>query len=72
VFTILVILIPDVFSIEKALLENMGMCPIDYREYQTAKEIDDEDLKSIGLARDSFHGEWNYIISPMVGISISL
>lgn len=45
---------------------------IDYREYHTGKEVDDEDLESIGLTRDGFHGEWNYTISPMVRISVSL
>ena len=45
---------------------------LDYREYATGKEVDDEDFKSIGITRAEFHGEWNYTISPMERITICL
>ena len=45
---------------------------IDYRKYEQGREIDDEDFKSIGITPNKFHGEWNYTISPVVRIGISL
>jgi len=38
---------------------------IDYRDYKKGIEIDDKDFDRIAITRDKFHGEWNYIISPM-------
>ena len=43
---------------------------IDYREYEAGKEIDDEDFDAIAIARDQFHGEWNYTISPVITVGI--
>ena len=45
---------------------------IDYRKYQTGKEVADEDFDEIGITRDKFHGEWNYIISPLINVNILL
>ena len=45
---------------------------LDYRNYEKGREVDEEDFKSIGIARAKFHGEWNYTISPMEKIVISL
>lgn len=45
---------------------------LDYREYEKGKEVDEEDFRSIGIVRAKFHGEWNYTISPMRRIGISL
>ena len=43
---------------------------IDYRDYKVGKEIDDEDFSAIAITRDTFHGEWNYMISPVIGVGI--
>lgn len=45
---------------------------IDYRKYETGKEVADEDFNEIGIIRDKFHGEWNYIISPLIKVNILL
>jgi transposase len=39
---------------------------IDYREYSKGKKVTDEDLEKIAILRNAFHGEWNYIISPVI------
>jgi transposase len=38
---------------------------IDGNLYQTGIKIDDEAFAKINIARHCFHGEWNYIISPI-------
>ncbi len=43
---------------------------IDYREYQTGKEVDKEDFNAIALTPHKFHGEWNYAIAPTVSIGV--
>ena len=43
---------------------------IDYREYKTGKEVNKSDFESIGITPDKFHGEWNYIISPIITFRI--
>jgi hypothetical protein len=45
---------------------------IDYREYENGQEVSEEDFQSIGIVRDKFHGEWNYTISPIERVEISL
>ena len=45
---------------------------IDYRQYEKGKEVSDRDFESIGIVVDTFHGEWNYRIEPMVRIGITL
>ncbi len=45
---------------------------IDYRNYEKSRTVDDEDFGSIGLTPDKFHGEWNYTISPVMRIKITL
>ena len=37
---------------------------LDRRAYRTGRKVSDDELSSINLERDSFHGEWNYIIRP--------
>ncbi len=37
---------------------------LDENNYQKAIKISDEKLASINLEKESFHGEWNYKISP--------
>jgi hypothetical protein len=43
---------------------------IDYREYCKGMEVDDLDFNGIGITRNEFHGEWNYIISPVVTFGV--
>jgi len=37
---------------------------LDSEKYQTGIVINDSEMKKIKLTRNSFHGEWNYKISP--------
>ena len=39
-------------------------CTLDTKQYQTGIKIDDKELGSINIQRNSFHGEWNYTIIP--------
>jgi len=37
---------------------------LDSNLYEKGQKISDEELESIKIKRDNFHGEWNYVISP--------
>jgi hypothetical protein len=37
---------------------------LDVNNYQTGIEVSDEQLARVNITRASFHGEWNYTISP--------
>ena len=39
-------------------------CGIDMSDYPTGTKISDEELSNVNIARNEFHGEWNYIIYP--------
>jgi transposase len=39
-------------------------CELDTNSYPKGIKVSDEELARINLQRDSFHGEWNYTISP--------
>jgi hypothetical protein len=39
-------------------------CCLDENEYPKAIKVSDAEMAAINLARDDFHGEWNYTISP--------
>jgi transposase len=39
-------------------------CELDDRSYPTGRKVTDADLATVNLARDEFHGEWNYRIRP--------
>jgi hypothetical protein len=39
---------------------------IDRRKYPTGIEISDEQLDTVNIERDNFHGDWNYVIRPRV------
>jgi hypothetical protein len=45
---------------------------MDYREYEKGQEVSEDDFQSIGMVRDKFHSEWNYTISPIERVEISL
>jgi hypothetical protein len=40
------------------------MAGLDSGHYETGKRISDEEMKKIILKQASFHGDWNYSISP--------
>jgi hypothetical protein len=39
---------------------------LDLNLYQTGIKVTDTELNAIAIERNSFHGEWNYIIKPKV------
>jgi hypothetical protein len=39
-------------------------CQLDTNTYKTGIQVSEEELKSINILKDEFHGEWNYTISP--------
>ena len=40
------------------------VCRLDRRKYATGRRISNEQMKSVHLERDRFHGDWNYVIRP--------
>ena len=39
-------------------------CWIDDSTYETGRKVTDEEMKSVRLKRNTFHGDWNYEIQP--------
>ena len=39
-------------------------CRLDRRKYPTGRKVTDEEFKRVNLKRNTFHGDWNYIIRP--------
>jgi hypothetical protein len=39
-------------------------CRLDRRKYPTGRVVTDEEFGKVNLQRNSFHGDWNYIIKP--------
>jgi hypothetical protein len=39
-------------------------CRLDRRKYPTGRKISDEEMMHVNVVRDTFHGEWNYVITP--------
>src|SRR6266516_3118946 len=39
-------------------------CELDANAYPAGRKVTDEELATVQLERDSFHGEWNYTIHP--------
>lgn len=37
---------------------------LDKRDYPKKVQVSDDQLAAVNLTRDSFHPEWNYVISP--------
>jgi hypothetical protein len=37
---------------------------LDKRKYNNRRDVDEEEMKSLRIKRDAFHGEWNYTIIP--------
>lgn len=41
-------------------------CVVDPNQYERGTKISDEELNSINMQEDAWHGEWNYVISPSI------
>ena len=39
-------------------------CRLDRRKYPPGREVSDEEMQRVNLERNTFHGEWNYVIKP--------
>lgn len=39
-------------------------CRLDRRKYPTGRKVTDEEFKRVNLKRNTFRGDWNYIIHP--------
>jgi len=39
-------------------------CRLDRRKYPTGRKVSDDEMKSVNLERNKFHGDWNYVIKP--------
>lgn len=39
-------------------------CRLDRRKYPTGRKVTNQEFKSVNLKRNTFHGDWNYIIHP--------
>ena len=39
-------------------------CELDDKTYPKGIVVSDEQMRSLNIKRDDFHGEWNYTISP--------
>ena len=39
-------------------------CRLDRRKYPSGRRVTDEDMKTIRITPQAFHGEWNYVIRP--------
>jgi transposase len=39
-------------------------CRLDMRKYPLGRKVTDEEMATVNLVKDAFHGEWNYSIKP--------
>ncbi len=39
-------------------------CRLDRRKYPIGRKIGDEEMRRVNVVRNTFHGEWNYVIQP--------
>ena len=44
---------------------------LDTQHYDTKIQVSDEQLARVHLKRHTFHGDWNYTISPIVQVIFS-
>ncbi len=40
------------------------ICRLDRRKYPTGRKVTNQEFKRVNLKRNTFHGDWNYIIYP--------
>jgi hypothetical protein len=41
------------------------------RRYERGIKVRDNKMGSIDIARDAFHGEWNYVIRPRLQLDLT-
>ena len=58
--------IVDLISATKTSKGLQVHCRLDERLYQTNRRISDRQLEVVNLEPDSWHGEWNYTIHPIL------
>jgi len=39
-------------------------CRLDRRKYPTGRKVSEQEMRSVNLERNKFHGDWNYVIKP--------
>jgi len=39
-------------------------CRLDRRKYPTGRKVSDQEMQRVNLERNTFHGDWNYVIKP--------
>jgi hypothetical protein len=42
-------------------------CQLDTNSYPTGRKVSDEDMATLFIVPDAFHGEWNYTLFPRTG-----
>src|SRR6266487_4611168 len=42
-------------------------CQLDTNRYPTGRKISDEEMSTLFIVADTFHGEWNYTLFPRTG-----
>ncbi len=42
-------------------------CQLDTTSYPTGRKVSDEDMTTLFIIPDAFHGEWNYTLFPRTG-----
>jgi hypothetical protein len=40
---------------------------LDTKTYETGQKVADDEMEALRLKRHSFHGDWNYTLSPRTG-----
>ncbi|NQU12214.1 ISAzo13 family transposase [bacterium] len=40
-------------------------CRLDHRKYPVGRKVTDEEMSTVNITPQAFHGEWNYIIHPV-------
>ncbi len=56
-----------IINLISATTTNTGLkvyAQLDDRVYEKGVEVSDEQLDAVNIARNAFHGEWNYEITP--------
>ena len=59
-FEVIVNLIADTTTITGLEIQ----AELDTNAYPKGRTVSDEELASVQMVRDAFHGEWNYTIQP--------
>ena len=45
-------------------------CAMDTKDYPRGVRVTDEELASLSLERDGWHGEWNYVLTPLPHLEV--